>query len=735
MNNHQREDLLARYNFTLDEFQVEAFDALDKGQNVLVAAPTGSGKTVIAEYAIGIARREMKRAFYTAPIKALSNQKFLELSAFYGPDEVGLLTGDTSINPSAPIIVMTTEVLRNMIYARSETLNELAFVVLDEVHFLQDAYRGPVWEEVIIHLEPEVRLVCLSATVSNADEVAQWLTTVRGPTLAVIETNRPVVLENLYAVGDKATRSIRIFELHDGKSINPALMKFLKSVDQRKSAHRYGQHRASRLFPPSRVEVVEELRGMDLLPCIFFIFSRNQCDESAKSCASAGIRLTTEGERRRINDIAENLVTRFSDDDLAVLGFSGFLDRLEMGIGTHHAGMVPRFKEIVEQCFAEGLVKVVFATETLAVGINMPARSVVLDKLTKYTGSGHDLLKPSDFAQLTGRAGRRGLDERGYAISLWSPYVSIDLVSSLVKSKSFVLQSAFRPTYNMATNLIRTTSEQESRHLLNLSFAQFQAGREVVELQARINRRNKERVRLLNLAERMDGSPRDAQARREALRSAARIDREVQALGKSGLSRDDSVANQFENVIVMLEQCGFVAGWTLTTKGEMLSRIFHEHDLLIAEAVEDGIFHGLDATRIAGLASVFVYEERSRDREPKQSVRDGVLKGRVQRIMKLSSDIGRDEVRLNIPRHREPDAGFIDYAMEWCRGDDLQHVLETGDLSPGDFVRTMKQLIDLIRQLEMVLPDPLDAANARKASESLFRGVVALASTVDGGPW
>ncbi len=421
---HYRNSLTSGYAFELDDFQIQAFDCLDAGESVLVAAPTGSGKTVVAEYAIGLARKSGKRAFYTAPIKALSNQKYHELVKLYGPNEVGLLTGDNSVNPQAPIVVMTTEVLRNMIYARSSNIDNLAVVVLDEVHFLQDAYRGPVWEEVIIHLEPTVQLVCLSATVSNADELCEWLTTVRGPTRPIVESKRPVELINHYLVGDKTTNQIRMFDTIVGGKPNEQVTKIESMTAPRsKKQHPYGSRSRfgsapSRFFTPNRPDVVLQLRDEDLLPAIYFIFSRNQCDESAHACLKMGISFTSRQDRELIAEILESHVEAFSDDDLAALNYTRFLQQLEAGIGVHHAGLVPSFKEAVEECFARGLVKVVFATETLAVGINMPARAVVLDKITKYNGETHQTLKPSDFSQLTGRAGRRGLDTVGHALTL-----------------------------------------------------------------------------------------------------------------------------------------------------------------------------------------------------------------------------------------------------------------------------------------------------------------------------
>ncbi len=487
---------LARYDFAPDPFQVQAFDALDAGESVLVAAPTGSGKTMIAEYGLEMAMEAGRRGFYTAPIKALSNQKYHDLCSFYGNDRVGLLTGDNAINVDAPLLVMTTEVLRNMIYGRSPALDALHVVVLDEVHFLQDAYRGPVWEEVIIHLEPEVRLVALSATVSNAEEIADWLTTVRGPTRAVVEGRRPVELRNMYAYGDTANHEIVLAEtLVDGVA-NPRVLKVESGERQIDRRRRGGKAPRRRMFPPSRLDMIDVLRDNDLLPAIYFIFSRNQCDESAAACAKSGLVLTTASERDEIRDIVDARVAGLSDDDLAALGFTTFCNQVESGIAAHHAGMVPTFKEIVEALFVRGLVKVVFATETLAVGINMPARAVVIDKMSKFTGEHHETLKASEYTQLTGRAGRRGIDSIGHAVVVWNPYVSFDQVASVALSRTFRLSSAFRTTYNMAVNLVRTHSPQETHHLLNLSLAQYQASRGVVEVQARIAKRRKEVLRL-----------------------------------------------------------------------------------------------------------------------------------------------------------------------------------------------------------------------------------------------
>jgi len=482
-------------SFELDRFQVEAIAELHRGHSVLVSAPTGSGKTVVAEAAIDLALSGGGKAFYTTPIKALSNQKHRDLAAQLGPERVGLLTGDTTHQPQAPVVVMTTEVLRNMIYARSDALVGLSVVILDEVHYLQDAYRGPVWEEVIIHLPPTVRLVCLSATVSNAAELGEWIGTVRGPTGTVIESERPVDLRPLYLVGDRTAEAYHLLPVILDGTPNPAGYHFDDNPRLRARGQR-GRHPQRRYYTPRRVETIERLADEGLLPAIHFIFSRAACDDAVRACRDAGLRLTSPDERVQLRRLAEDRLVSLSDEDLDALDFDQWLESLEAGVAAHHAGLVPLFKEVVETAFGAGLVKAVFATETLALGINMPARSVVIEKLSKFNGESHRFLTPAEFTQLTGRAGRRGIDEVGFAVIDWSPYVSFDQLAALVASRAFPLSSSFRPTYNMAANLMTRYSKGEAHEILGQSFAQFQADRAMVGLQRRLH---EDRQRLATL--------------------------------------------------------------------------------------------------------------------------------------------------------------------------------------------------------------------------------------------
>ena len=473
--------------FPLDDFQEKACLALEAGSGVLVAAPTGAGKTIVGEFAIHLALAKGQKVFYTTPIKALSNQKFAELAARYGKDRVGLLTGDTNNNSEAEIVVMTTEVLRNMIYATSTTLMELGFVVMDEVHYLADRFRGAVWEEVILHLPKDVKVVSLSATVSNAEEFGAWLAEVRGNTQVIVSEIRPVPLHQHVLFGDEF---LELFETGSKQMrVNPELLQ--KHQARQRAPHRGPKQRGNsnfrghhdRRFPRlEKPEVVDALDRADLLPAIFFIFSRVGCEASVAACRRAGVRLTTREEALEIRQLAEARCSSIADEDLDTLGYFEWLSSLERGYAAHHAGMLPAFKEVVEELFLRKLVRVVFATETLALGINMPARTVVLERLDKFNGEARVSVTAGEYTQLTGRAGRRGIDTEGHSVILWGQQLDPNMVAGLASKRTYPLNSSFKPTYNMAVNLIDAFGAQRASKVLERSFAQFQADRSVVGL-------------------------------------------------------------------------------------------------------------------------------------------------------------------------------------------------------------------------------------------------------------
>jgi ATP-dependent RNA helicase HelY len=884
--------------FAPDEFQLQAFDVLDHGEHVIVAAPTGAGKTLVADYAVALALARGQRLFYTTPIKALSNQKFHDLVTEHGWDQVGLLTGDNAINADAPVVVMTTEVLRNMLYA-GHPLRGLGAVVLDEVHYLQDAYRGPVWEEVIIHLPRRIQLICLSATVSNASELEEWIETVRGPTSLVVETRRPVELENHYLVGERTTSHLHLIKTVKGTKANPNGFRYdldPRQVNQRGRGRGHkGRGRPKRKWrTPDRTSVVELLHQRDLLPAIYFIFSRAACDDAAAAVTASGLALTTDAERDEIRSILAERTESLSRQDLHVLGYRQLRAGLELGVAAHHAGMVPPFKEAVEACFVRGLVKAVFATETLALGINMPARTVVLEKLTKFTGDHHEFLTPAQYTQLTGRAGRRGIDTKGSAVVLWSPFVRFEQVADLALSRNFVLSSSFRPTYNMAANLVRRYDPDRARQLLNLSFAQFRTDAGVVRSEHKVERLLERRHQLVRRIERehgpvdelraalglgddadddpdrsgiafavsqlnpgdiidadgpdlpsplvvaavafrgggrvqaklvdrdgdvFDTTPADfdrvptvvghldppepylpnsvtfayelsqglARARlvsrkrrrrlgpsgsvrtaadvpapaRKALRRLERIDGDLDLLRSGATRRAESLAGQFDRVIGLLEERAHLdlgdenrlgaasgddrarvnegegaeaAGWSLTPSGQRLARLYHECDLLVVEALEDGLFDGLDGPAVAGLASTFVYEERGGAGPGLEPwFPSAELRRRFTRLQGLHLNLVTAEADARLPATRRPDAGFMAIAHAWTAGGNLTDVLADEEITAGDFVRTAKQLIDLLRQIALLAPVPATAAAARAAADGVFRDLVAASSIVDTG--
>jgi ATP-dependent RNA helicase HelY len=484
--------------FALDDFQQRACQALEYGHGVLVCAPTGAGKTVVGEFAVHLALAAGRKCFYTTPIKALSNQKHNDLVTRYGPERIGLLTGDQSINGDADIVVMTTEVLRNMLYANSPALYGLSHVVMDEVHFLADRMRGAVWEEVILHLPDEVRVVSLSATVSNAEEFGGWIQTVRGDTTVVVDEHRPVPLWQHVMVGK------RLFDLFDNRASGAAKSgrdllvdpELLRHIAHRREADRLadwqprgrGRSRPSIYRPPSRPDVISALDREGLLPAITFIFSRAGCDAAVKQCLRSSLRLTSDEERARIAGVIDRRTAELNEADLVVLDYHEWREGLLRGLAGHHAGMLPIFRHTVEELFTAGLVKAVFATETLALGINMPARTVLLEKLVKFNGEQHMPLTPGEYTQLTGRAGRRGIDVEGHAVVLWHPDVDPAEVAGLASTRTFPLRSSFAPTYNMTINLVNQMGPTQAHKLLESSFAQYQADRSVVGLVRAVER-------------------------------------------------------------------------------------------------------------------------------------------------------------------------------------------------------------------------------------------------------
>ncbi|MGV9670916.1 DEAD/DEAH box helicase [Gordonia sp. NPDC003504] len=476
----------ARVGFPLDDFQIRACHALEDGHGVLVCAPTGAGKTIVGEFAVHLALASGTKCFYTTPIKALSNQKYSDLVAVHGKESVGLLTGDTSINSDAPVVVMTTEVVRNMIYANSPALTGLSHVVMDEVHFLADRFRGAVWEEVILHLEPSVRVVSLSATVSNAEEFGEWIQTVRGDTTVIVDEHRPVPLTQHMLVGN---RMFDLFDPHhapgERPKVNPDLKRFIRhrillTDDDDRRGHRGRSGRPRRSNTVSRPQVVKQLDREGLLPAIGFIFSRAGCDGALAQCLRSGLSLLAPDEVAAVDEVVDRHLMDLSPADADVLGVDEWRAGLRRGFAAHHAGMLPTFRHTVEELFVRGLVRMVFATETLALGINMPARSVLLERLVKFNGEAHVDLSPGEFTQLTGRAGRRGIDVEGHAVIVWSPDMVPEQVAGLAGARTFPLRSSFAPEYNMAVNLIGRLGINGSRDLLNRSFAQFQADRSVV---------------------------------------------------------------------------------------------------------------------------------------------------------------------------------------------------------------------------------------------------------------
>ena len=736
-------EFFARHlEYPLDPFQVTACERLEEGRSVLVAAPTGSGKTTVAEFAVYLARRERDaRIFYTAPIKALSNQKFRELCEEYGEEEVGLLTGDLNIRGDAPIVVMTTEVLRNMIYAESHALDDLAFVVLDEVHYLGDRFRGAVWEEIILHLPKHVRLVSLSATVSNAEEFGDWMHAVRGDTDVILSEHRPVPLYQ-HVLTPKELLPLyvgRDGELAARGRINPEL-RMLEGGRGRggrdRARGRAPQRRTRRV---SRADIARALDETELLPAIVFIFSRNGCDQAVRQCLFEGITLTTREEREEIRRIARAEVRDMSEEERRVLGVREWLAGLERGVAAHHAGLLPAFKSVVERLFQRRLLKVVFATETLALGINMPARAVAIERLDKFNGEQRVPLTSGEYTQLTGRAGRRGIDVEGHAVVVWSDSVELEELAHLAGARSFPVKSMFRPTPNMAVNLLQRMDEERVREMLELSFAQFQADRAVVE-QARELRAAQDSLAGYDAAvQRAQGSDRKRWEDR-----ARKLRRKIERGRRQVAARTGTIARTFDRVVEMLLELGYlerVSGEPqVTLPGELLRRIYGDRDLLVAECLREDTFRGLDAAGLAAMCCVLSYEPRRDDEGSPRLPGGAAFAAALDRVLDTWVRLDDLSERLRLPRSEMPHAGLAATMHSWASGRPIERVLEESGIGAGDFVRWAKQTIDLLDQLAQACETAVRvgfdedrlgelAKLAREAKRGVRRGIVEASSS------
>lgn len=785
-------------SFDLDPFQIAAANVLEAGNSVLVAAPTGAGKTVVAEFAVFLAMNTPQdKLFYTTPMKALSNQKYNEFVEEWGAENVGILTGDININSSARIVVMTTEVLRNMLYADSDLLSNLRFVVLDEIHYLADRFRGAVWEEVIIHLPPHVRLVGLSATVSNAEEFGDWLQAVRGDTDIIVSEDRPVPLDQHVLVGNK------FIDLFDGSTassthrVNPELLRLAHSNQRAPHIRTAGRnsHRGGRNNRPQyaqnhsfqgrmdRADIIEVLAEKNLLPAISFIFSRAGCDQAVSQVLRSEIRLTSAEEREIIRDIAEERCRALPDEDLGVLGYWEWLEGLERGVAAHHAGLLPAFKEVVEELFQKKLVKVVFATETLALGINMPARTVVLEKLEKFNGEARVPLTPGEYTQLTGRAGRRGIDVEGHSLIQWANNLDPQTVASLASRRTYPLNSSFKPTYNMAINLIEQFGREKTREILESSFAQFQADKAVVSLAIKLKQQEETlsgyaepmtchlgdfaeysefRRSLTDLEKQSESGSRASKDKRSAELSSLRkkmkshschpcpdreqharwaerwwrLKRETDQLVQQINTRTGAVARIFDRVCDVLVDMDYLmkdpqgTEISLTPKGESLGQIYGERDLLIAESVRLEIWNKLDAPGLAAMVCAVVFEPR-RDEGviDDRHLPRGAFIDALHETQSLWSDLEELENYHKLPGTNPLSTGLSFAMYKWAKGSRLDDVLFDANMSAGDFVRWSKQTIDLLDQLTKVTTGDLQATS-RKALDGVRRGIVAYSTVI-----
>jgi superfamily II RNA helicase len=541
-------DPAAIFPFPLDGFQLEAIDALNQGHSVVVSAPTGSGKTLVGEYAIQRALAHGAKVFYTTPLKALSNQKLRDFRHQYGPERVGLLTGDLSLNREAQVVVMTTEIFRNMLYAEidhpdNDPLAGVEAVVLDECHYMNDSQRGTVWEESIIHCPPVIQLVALSATVANAGQLTDWIARVHGPTRLVHSTFRPVPLAFSFC----SAKGLHPLLNEEGTGLHPNC----KVWRPPKTTRRKGPKapRPPQPEPAPLPFVVAQLAERDMLPAIYFIFSRRGCDRGVRELGRVCLVNPLEQARIRARLEVFRAATPEAERE-------GHAEPLLRGIASHHAGVLPAWKELIEELFQQGLIKVVFATETLAAGINMPARTTVISALSKRTERGHRPLMGSEFLQMAGRAGRRGLDSQGYVVTVQSRFEGVREAGQLALAPADPLVSQFTPSYGMVLNLLQRYNLPKARELVERSFGRYLATLDLAEDEARIAELKADLASLNQGAADVPWDDfEDYEKQRARLREERRLLRILQSQAEETLAHELTLALQFssEGTLVSLK--------------------------------------------------------------------------------------------------------------------------------------------------------------------------------------
>lgn len=745
------------FAFPFDDFQLQAIAEIRRGRSVMVAAPTSSGKTVVAEYALWRALEAGARAIYTTPIKALSNQKRNDLEILF-PGRVGLLTGDRSENASAPIIVMTTEVLRNMLVEDPGSLDRVASVVFDEVHYLADPDRGTVWEEAIITCPQHIQLVCLSATIANAEEIASWVSETHRDIALVRHDERPVPLEHFYFTQGR-----------------------LHLVRDEAGERRAMFPREERLPSPHPSGVVEALAESALLPAIWFAFSRQGAEDAAGMC----VRSAPERSRSQREEIERDIswtLAALPPEDRKLPQLSALTQMLRRGVGFHHAGLLPSLKELVERLFTRGLLSVVCATDTLAIGINMPARTVVISNLARPVGG---LLSPNDFSQLTGRAGRRGIDARGAVVMLPFRSYRFEDAYKQVGGPLRPVESAFRLRYSTLLSVVEG-SEERLVHLVRSSLRQYQlkaAGERAVQrlaelrllvspddpelieylaLTSELSAAEKEQKRARNARNKAPKSQPAIRRAERAKRTSARLllqvrrhERHGEALelensdpekiallrewsavhaqvDRASRERDEEAVRTAAAVRAVLSQLGYVNRHGLTAKSKGLREMVSSPGIVISELYHSGAFRGLDAAGLAEVLGWFASDSRRRHtneyRLPKRLER---LRDESERIFRRIERIERTE---GIELAQGPSEWFYGVVLAWCKGASIADITEQVDMGEGDIVGLLNKTVDQLdqfRSMAMKYRDEDMVALADRAHRLLVRGLVAMVRTAD----